>query len=339
MKHEHIIKSLLVTIIGFVLLFQLGCHKEENEELPLKNYILIVNTISETISIYDLEKDTVFEDILETGKTPNDILIQGDIGFIVNSGFGGIAALDVINLREKKLIKRIPLPVGSNPYCIASSGDKFYITLAASNKILILDKNLQPVDTLSVGKWPEGIVYHNGKIYVAVSGFNITDFTYGDGYLYIINTSSTPYFVDSIKVGKNPQLIKVFNDKIYIMCTGDYASSGGGFYVFNPSTGMIEDSIIINFNPQDFVFYKDKYFFTDFAHGIFSTPDGRTIDTLIIINGSNRMILAENKILASIFSATELNYLVIVDPDSLCISWIAVGQAKGAGPIGLYRKY
>ncbi|MEO0265229.1 MAG: hypothetical protein ABIM43_01275 [candidate division WOR-3 bacterium] len=332
-------KKLSIPIFtGILILSHWGCQREEVEEIPTQNNLVIINTLSETVSIYDIEKDTLFEDVLETGKTPNDLLIQGDVGYIVNSGFGGIAALDIINLREMRLIERVLLPVGSNPYSIASSGDRFFITLSAKNQVLVLNKSLLPIDSIKVGKWPEGIASFKGKVYVAVTGFDTLNLNYGNGYTYIINTTSTPYSVDSVKVGKNPQMVKVFNNKIHIMCTGDYINTPGGFYVLNPETNTLEDSLTIDFNPQDFVYYKGKYYFVDFSRGIFSTSDGSQIDTLLIIHGASRIILDADRIWASIFNASDLNYIVMILPDSSSTYWIEAGQSKGVGPIGVYRR-
>ncbi|MGB9824980.1 MAG: YncE family protein [Candidatus Hydrothermia bacterium] len=338
MKHKSYKKYAI--ILGLLPLLIFGsCNREVLEEITPENYLLIVNTLSETISIYDLERDTLKEDVLQTGKTPNDLLILGDLGLVVNSGFQGVAALDVIDLKEMKLIKRAPLPLGSNPYAITTSGDKFYITLAAKDQVLVLDKNFIPQDSFRVGRWPEGIVYYDGTIYVACSGFNTQDFSYGDGYLYTIDTRSQPYRIDSVKVGKNPQMVKIYSGKVYIMCTGDYISENGSFYVYDPAEKLLVDSVRISFNPQDFVYYQGKYFFTDFSRGVFATSDGNCMDTVIVIFGASRIILDNGNIWASIFSSNDQNYVIQILPDSNEILWIEAGQAKGVGPIGIYRKY
>ncbi len=337
---KHTLYKKYAIILGLLALLIFGsCNREVSEEIIPENYLLIVNTLSETISIYDLERDTLKEDVLETGKTPNDLLILGDLGLLVNSGFQGVAALDIIDLKEMKLIKRVPLPLGSNPYSITTSGNKFYVTLAAKDQVLVLDKNFIPQDSFSVGRWPEGIGYYDGTIYVACSGFNIQDFSYGDGYLYMIDTQSQPYRIDSVKVGKNPQMVKIYSGKIYVMCTGDYTSENGSFYVYDPVQKLLVDSVRINFNPQDFVYYQGKYFFTDFLRGLFATSDGNIIDTVTVIFGASRIILDNSNILASIFSSNDQNYVIQILPDSGEIFWIEAGQAKGVGPIGIYRKY
>ena len=337
MKHKSYNKYAIILGLFPILIFG-SCKREVSEELAPENYLLIVNTLSETISIYDLEHDTLKEDVLETGKTPNDLLILGDLGLLVNSGFQGIAALDVIDLKEMKLIKRVPLPLGSNPYSITASENKFYVTLAAKDQVLVLDKNFIQQDSFTVGRWPEGIDYYDGTIYVACSGFNTQDFSYRDGYLYIIDTRSQPYKIDSVKVGKNPQMVKIYSGKVYVMCTGDYTSENGSFYVYDPVQKLLVDSVRINFNPQDFVYYQGKYFFTDFLRGIFATSDGNRTDTVTVISGAHRIIMDNGSLWVSIFSRNDQNYVIQILPESGEILWIEAGQAKGVGPIGIYRK-
>lgn len=331
-------KRLLKFSVFIVALVLISCNKEDFPEMGT-NCIIIVNTLAETISFYDLDSDTLFEDVIETGRTPNDLLIRGDLGIVVNSGFQGIPALDVVDLATKTRISRKLLPPGSNPYSICHSNDRYYVTLAATNKIYVLSDNLIPVDSFITGNWPEGICEYNGKLFVAVSGFDYQSYTYGDGYVYIIDTNQRPYTFDSVRVSTNPQAIKVFENRIWIMCTGDYWNTAGRFYRINPYTNTIEDSISTSCFPGDFIYTKEDILFTDFMNGVFSLMKEGELDTLLAVSGASKIILDNNRAVASIFSASGLNYLVIIDLDSFQIlKIIAAGQAKGVGPIGIYRR-
>ncbi|HOK23021.1 MAG TPA: hypothetical protein PKU94_01980 [Candidatus Hydrothermia bacterium] len=303
------------------------------------NYIIIVNTISETLSFYDLDRDSLFEDFLTTGRTPNDLFMLENIGIIVNSGFQGMATLDMIDLPSRSLISRKYLPTGSNPYSICYLNHRYYVTLSAYNKVYALSENFLPVDSIPVGKWPEGICAFENKIFVATTGFDIQNYTYGQGHIYVIDTNTSPTKVDSIEVSTNPQMVKVVDGSIWIMCTGDYGNTGGKFYRMDPATLTLEDSISAELYPSDFIIYHGKILFTDLVNGIFSlTPEGE-IDTIMATIGPSRIILDGNRSLVSLFSATSLNYILYIDPErGEIIHTIPVGQAKGVGPIGVYRR-
>jgi hypothetical protein len=334
------LKKTVTTIIVVVLFSLIACRKAEEYVPELKNYLVIVNTLSETVSFYDLDKDTLYEDVITTGRTPNDLLILGTTGIIVNSGFQGIPALDVIDLSQMKLLSRKPLPTGSNPYSIAYTNGNFYVTLAANNMVYVLNQNFLPVDSFTVGKWPEGITAFNGKILVASTGFNIQDYTYGDGYLYVVTKTKAGFSKDSVKVGKNPQIVKIRDNKIWVCCTGDYAGNTGALYIINPSTLAIEDSIKVNFYPSDFeVFSNGTVLFTDFMNGIFRIRNNSLIDTVMIVYGASRIIKDGNTGLVSVFNASDSNYIFFVDPDSnIVYDPINAGLAKGVGPIGIFRE-
>ncbi len=319
-----------------VFLFLQGCQR--NETFQGENYLVILNTLSETLSYYDLDKDTLYEDVLETGRTPNYLLIQGDLGIVVNSGFQGVPSLDLINLEEKKVISRKPLPVGTNPYGITYSGGKYYLTLSASDMVYVLTQNLNVTDSFKVGKWPQGITSFNGKVYISATGLNISDYTYEDGYLYIIDPQSRS--IDSIKVGKNPQTVKVKDNKIWVMCTGDYWSVTGAFYKIDQTNLNIEDSINVLHFPNDFEILPDgQILYTDFMSGIFKTKNNGEIDTIYITTGASNIILDGDLAFVSIFSSQESNYILLVDyKENRILKVKNVGQAKGVGPLGIYRK-
>uniref|UniRef100_A0A7V3ZXG9 YncE family protein n=1 Tax=candidate division WOR-3 bacterium TaxID=2052148 RepID=A0A7V3ZXG9_UNCW3 len=335
---------MLKKTIGIVIiatLLSLSSCKKADEYLPeLKNYLVIVNTLSETVSFYDMDKDTLYEDILKTGRTPNDLLIIGTTGIIVNSGFQGVPALDIIDLSQMQLLSRKPLPIGSNPYSIAYMNGNYYVTLSANNMVYELNQNFLPVDSFPSGKWPEGIATYNGKIFVASTGFDIQNYTYGDGYVYIIQKNAPGFSIDSIKVGKNPQVLKIRDNKLWVCCTGDYAGNTGAFYILNPATLAIEDSIKVEFYPGDFeVFPEGTLIFTDFMNGIFRLQSNSILDTVMIIYGASRIIKDGRRAIVSIFNASDSNYILFVAPDSnIVYNSINAGLAKGVGPIGVYRE-
>lgn len=332
-------KTIGIVIIAALLSLS-SCKKADEYLSVLKNYLVIVNTLSETVSFYDMDKDTLYEDILTTGRTPNDLLTLGTTGIIVNSGFQGVPALDIIDLSQMQLLSRKSLPIGSNPYSIAYMNGNYYVTLAANNMVYELNQNFLPVDSFTTGNWPEGITTYNGKIFVASTGFNIQDYTYGDGYVYTIQKNTAGFSIDSIKVGKNPQVLKIRDNKLWVCCTGDYGGNTGAFYILNPSTLTIEDSIKVEFYPGDFeVFSKGTLIFTDFMNGIFRIQNNSILDTVMIIYGASRIIKDGNTAIVSIFNASDSNYIFFVDVDSNTVyNPINAGLAKGVGPIGIYRE-
>jgi len=256
-------RSIIFLVIAIML--QAGCKKGKPEYVPSRA-VYILNGLAETISIYDIQDDTMANDVISTGATPNDILIIGDTGYIVNSGFGGTPSLQIIDLESNKEVMEIPLPVGTNPWSVCVVNNNAYITLWAVDSVLVIDlATCDRVTAIKVGTAPAGIIYYNGKIYVANTGF-----TWGKGYEPgTISIIENEQVIKTIGVGINPQNIGIDSSGIlHVVCTGNYVDKQGVVYLIKAD--QVIDSIKIGGNPASIAITRQKVYLGDYSLGLLS---------------------------------------------------------------------
>jgi hypothetical protein len=167
----------------------------------------------------------------------------------VNSGSHSISRF---SRQDSSLVLEEQLGTGAqtNPFGIASKGDRLYVSCLNSDEVVVLvpDPLFEEV-RVDVGKAPEGVLYYQGYVYVACCAYDDSTHQFGDGYVYRINASNNT-LTDSLKVGINPQYLLQVEDKIHVCCTGDYGMTcNGRIYIINPSSFSVEDSVIIDGTP------------------------------------------------------------------------------------------
>ncbi len=297
--------------------------------------IVVINNVSNTISLYSLTDSVYHVNTVATGTTPNDIKQRGDSIFVVNSGFGGTPSFEIFSVGDDiKSLLRYPLPQGSNPYAFVLVDNKAYITASKSGNVYVLDIVSGKIeDSIKVGLWPEGIVSKEASIYVACSGLD-SSFNYNDGYVYIINRDKV---VDSIKVGMNPQdMIVDRAHRLHVLCTGNYNDIMGEIYVLEKEE--VVDSLDLGISASVIALDRDeRVLIADFATG---TLLYNSIDLTWIKDKNSPLNVkpvggfafdSSNEIYITVPDAKEENYLKIFDADlNLIIE-------KDLGP-GLYAQ-
>ncbi len=200
--------------------------------LVFSHELFIVNSQSETISKYDTETYLVENHILAVGQYANQIYIEENTGYIVNSGEHNIQVVDLENVTTMGYIQ---CPNGSNPYWvkITESGNKGYVSGMFTNSVFTFNPDTYEITgTISVGNSPEGLCLHENKLYVMNSSYGQSS-----GSVSVIDTQ-TDTVLETITVGNNPQFAAVDSyDKLHVVCTGNYGYSSpaiwGEVYVIN----------------------------------------------------------------------------------------------------------
>ena len=207
----------------------------------------VVNNLAETLSLIDLDDETVENHVVVLGETPNQVAFHRDFLYVVNSVS---ADIQKINPANNEVVADIYLPIGSNPYYMAFGGDYGYVTGWISGKVYEVDLAANEVGReIEIGGYPEGILYDDGLIYVTQTYFNPDDFSYGQGRLAVIDARDLT-LEDQIDIGKNPQWISRAPDgRLHIVCTGNYYDVEGSVYIFDPVDQAVEDSILIGGQP------------------------------------------------------------------------------------------
>ena len=218
----------------------------------------IVNNLAETLSRIDLETGEVQNHIVVLGNTPNQVAYHNGNLYVLNS----ISAdMQVIDPSSYQVTFDIPLPVGSNPYSMEFQGNYAYVSGWISGRVYRVNLTTHLVDDdVEIGGFPEGILFYDDSLYVAQTGFNPDDFSYGQGRMAVIDVSNL-LLVSEVNVGKNPQSIIASPDGIlHVVCTGNYVDVSGSIYVLNPFSGSVIDSILIGGQPVSGAVWRDTVF-------------------------------------------------------------------------------
>ncbi len=207
----------------------------------------VINTLGETLSQVDLGSGQVTPNSLTLGSAPNDIVISGTTGYVVNSLSNH---LQVIDLENKQTIRTIEIFLGLNPYSIAlDNNDRAYVSNLSTGSVSILDLvNGEEIDTINTGGAPEGVCVYEDILYVTDVNY-VGPWTYGSGLVHAYSLPALGY-LGTIQVGMNPQVIKPGPDGLlHIVCTGDFADVPGRIDLLDPQSLELVDSILVGGSP------------------------------------------------------------------------------------------
>ena len=115
------------------------------------------------------------------------------------------------------------------------------------------------IDTVSVGRAPEGMTVNGNFLYVTCTGFNPSDWSYSQGEVHKINLND--FTADSvINCSTNPRNVKFMNDSYYVVCTGNYATETGKVDIFTTANDSLEQSFDCQ-NAPGSIYMTDDYLF------------------------------------------------------------------------------
>ena len=218
--------------------------------------LLLINNLSETLTLIDRAGNSVVINALTLGLVPNRVRLARSTPLLVNSISDD---LWMINSGTLDILRTVKFPDGDNPWDVVAVND----TLCAVSMLLANDVALVNYATgkilgrVQVGTSPEGLIVAAGKIWVANSGFDFGSYTFGPGTVSVVNPV-TRTVVATIPVGANPQALAFAPDGlIHVVCTGKYAARTGIVYVLSPQTQVVVDSIPLGGAPGDLVIGQD----------------------------------------------------------------------------------
>lgn len=229
-----------------------------------ERFAYIVNNLGQTLSKVNLTANQVVNDIEALGEAPNQVVIQGDHAYVVNSLDHTI---QIIDLTTENTTGYIIIGEPRNPFHMAFVNSQYaYVTNLMTNsisKVDVISKTV--VGEYGVGLAPEGLVVVGDKLYVCCTGFqfyayrsmtgrdwvfdvthkenDVRAYSYITGKVYVFDLSSE-MVTDSITVGMNPQYLDLDPEgELNVMCTGDYFSVFGQIYRIDTNTDTVIDSI------------------------------------------------------------------------------------------------
>lgn len=232
-------------------------------QIPRSAYV--VNGIGESLSVINLENHSVIVNGETLGLFPNSIALRSGRAYVVNSGPNEIQVIDLATINT---LHAVDVGNGTNPLALDFIDDDIAaVSLLFTNQVKFVNvHNSQLAQAVNVGAGPGGIVYSNGKVYVANSGFNGSG--YDPGTVSVIDAGN--YSVSVIAVGLNPQgLARDSQGNIIVACSGDYVSVGGEINVIDPASQQVIHSAPAGIAITGVaVSAADKAYFSTFASSV-----------------------------------------------------------------------
>ena len=294
--------------------------------------LLVVNSLGETLDRIDLETGAVQSNAATLGSAPNDVLVDhvGGSVYIANSGDNTVTKLDGLALSHSETFDLGP---DSNPYRLAllPNRDVAVTNLVAGDVALLPREGGSIRDRIPVGRTPEGILAHGGRLYVTLVNYDAG--SYGPGELAIVGGARS-------MVGTNPQAIVVGPDgRLHVVCTGDYGATPGEIRIVDPVTLAVVDTIAIGGTAASAAVSGTSVYVSAFFGGLMKY-DGVThevlrgvSDPVLDLTGLGAMVVDEesDRLYITAFD-DDLVYALDTTADTLVTAY-----SVGDGPVALAR--
>lgn len=239
--------------ILFLLSIFFGC-TDNTVNPPVENStktIYAINGSAETLSKINMETLEITKDIITTGTIPNRIRVFENRIYVISSGDDNVKVVDPKN--DTEILMTIGLDAGSNPWDITfANSDKAYVTNYNTNNVSVINLSSGTIiGNIEVGIAPEGIVYKDGFVYVANTGYSGWGMPFSQSSVSIIDATADTV-VANISTPINPQDLAFAPDgKLHVVCTGNYSTDFGKVAVVDVSTKSVVDTVLIGGSPGD----------------------------------------------------------------------------------------
>lgn len=304
----NILKSFLFAVIIIIS----GCNRDEIiTPVPVVNtskgaYVLSEGGFSpgtSRLSFYNLTKDSFYVSIFNPGSlglSPDGIILNDNNLYITEQGnFGSAGKIYKTDTNGTVITSS---DIGINPYSLAISNGKIYITNGPANNVSVIDKNtFALITTIGTGVYPQEILSIGNKVFVC----NTSEFSGPTDSTVTVIDALTDQVVSTIIVRKSPSALAVTTDgKLLVGCPGNTA--GAAIFKIDPN----------NFNKLDS--------FTNLSYGFCKDISVMSSDKICYIGGD---IYAEGGIVTYNMNsrisaitigqpATGLNYSLAYDSEA-----------------------
>ncbi len=222
---------------------------------PSGDVLLVLNTLSEDLSLVDLATGEVVHPYARAGMWTNRMALDAYTGriWVVNSGDNALQVMAFGGPEGDG--DTVSLGPGKNPYDVGISlrYRKAYVTGWLDHTLTVVDLDAIRVDTsVSVCTNPQGVRAVGDQVLVACVDF-LHEYARGGVMALDARTLEVRWFRE---VGVNPQDLEVDEEgEVYVVATGDYDTIPGRLYRMD-LTGRIRDTVAIGGAPGG-VSYRD----------------------------------------------------------------------------------
>lgn len=216
---------------------------------PPQRAAYVVGSNDGSVTRVDLDTNAVVSNLLTVGGGANRIEADPALAraAIVHSTTDRVTVVDLLT---ESVGSVVPLPAGANPWTAEWAGARLFVSALLHDALYEVDPfGFGVLDTIPVGKAPEGMAVANGKLYVANTGFDFGTFGYDPGTVTVVDLA-TGNPVATVSVATNPQECVLAPDgTIHVVCTGDYAAVTGGIDVLDPLTDTVTATLACDAYP------------------------------------------------------------------------------------------
>lgn len=303
-------------VLGVISLLIIGCSSPSDSpsEYPSTFTVWVINSLGETLSKVDLSTGQVTVNCITLDSSPNDIVIDGELAYVVNSLSNNV---QIIDLTTEQTVGTIEIAMGVNPYyLVLENSDRGFVSNIMSGNVSVLDLNAcTEVDTLYLGGAPEGLCVAQDRLFITdINYFGSQD----PGHLYAYSLS-TLELEGEVTVGVNPQIVREGPDSnLHVVCTGDFASIFGEVVIVDPLAMTVEQNIPIGGSPGSLAFDRQNIAYLGSVawagEGLILSYDGLTYQ---IIHGEQNPIVLPSSAMDVAMGSSDHIFAVCFNTDQL----------------------
>lgn len=260
-----------VLLLMLVLVWTAGCGAGEAPvrelQLPPGTPVaLVLNGLGETLSVLDLERGTVQNNVLALGAMPNHLALSPDGRTLVVTA-SGANRLEVIDLERFERMATIDLGPGVDPWeTVIVDAQTAYVSEWLTHRVTRVDLAAGRVSRrIGVGPSPQGLAAAAGRIFVACSGY-AADTTFSrPGVVSVVEGDS---LLVNLTVASNPQAVLRVGDEIHVVCTGRQRRNEGRVMIIDPQLPAVIDSLEVGGSPAFAVQVEERVYLSGFFGGL-----------------------------------------------------------------------
>jgi hypothetical protein len=224
-------------LLGAVL--SLGC-ADVNAPLPdPEEVLLVVNRTGNTLSVIPVESPSTAVQVLlgGTSPTPKGVSARGGTAVVP---LGVDDAVDVVDLRTRSVVRRIPLPDNSGATGSAMVEDSIaYVANPNLNTVSRVNLLTGATSEVEVGRYPQGVVFTRGRVFVVNGNLDQSLEPLGPSWLTVIepSTNARASGIDSILLtgpGNAASATVGGDGLLYVMSTGSLTGEEGRLSIVDP---------------------------------------------------------------------------------------------------------
>lgn len=311
---------------------------------PPPAYLLVLNTLGETIDRIDPDTGVVEGSVLTVGNAPNDLRVDRSRHrvWVANSGDNSVTSYDLRTLGAGPAARLGP---NSNPWSLllTADGGLFVTNWLAGDVAVINPADGSVVARLPVGQAPEGLLAapNPAHILVTLVQYDFPTGRFGPGLLQPLCPNCGEPRRPRVEIGTNPQSLLIGPDgRVHVVCTGNYGgyepSQAGTVHILDPVSYAPVDTVALGGSPDraavagNFVYVSAvegllKYdgvthaALNDAAHPVLAAS---TLGGLIVDGARHRLYVTG--------FADDLVYVIDTRADTLVATW-----PVGDGPVAL----